>query len=269
MNKKVVILPVIGVAVFYLLPLLYSFVLSVEGITLLAGAKSFWLAMKNTCMSVICMVIPLFCISLGIALVIDRGISKSIKWLKNTVFIHMLPYIIPSTVVVFVVRYLFDKDGFVNYICRIFGATERNWLQTESLFGILLFIYLWKNYGYCMIILLGGIQKVPKETVESARLDGAGKNQILFYVILPQIRSFVLFCLIIAIANVFRLYREEYLLCGDYPHESIYSIQHYVNNCFYSMSYEKVAAVSVLLCMIFGGLIYCLYMKSFKKEEFI
>lgn len=261
-DKRIIIIlaciPFVGISIFYLFPIFYSVLMSLQpnrgGNTYLWLMKSeaFWLAMQNTFLSVIAMVPVLMIVSLGLAFVADAGIKAKSRWWNLTLVLHMIPFIIPSTIVAFVVNSLFDSM----------------WIQSGRIFGILFIIYIWKNYGYCMLILLGGIRNIPKETLEAARVDGAGRARVLFQIMLPQMKTFLSFTVVMEIVAVFKLFREGYLLCGDYPNIAVYFIQNYINNSLYAMSFEKISAMAVVLMLVFSAVIYGLYHQELRGESY-
>ncbi len=259
-DKKLIILfatiPFIGISLFYLFPMLYSVYVSLQenrgGNTYwqLLKSEAFQLAMQNTAISVFVMVPVLLIVSLGLAFAAEAGLKKKSKWWSSTLVLHMIPFIIPSTIIAFVVNSLFNSM----------------WIQSDKVFWILFVIYIWKNYGYCLLILLGGIRNIPQETLEAARVDGAGRTRILFKIILPQMKTFLSFCIVMEIVAVFKLFREAYLLCGDYPNIVVYFVQNFINNSLYAMSFEKISALAVVLIVVFSFIIYVLYHSELKGE---
>ncbi|MBE5876680.1 MAG: sugar ABC transporter permease [Lachnospiraceae bacterium] len=261
-DKKIIILlaliPFVGISLFYLFPIFYSIFVSLQenrgGNTYwwLMKSEAFWLAMQNTLLTVVTMVPTLLVISMGLAFVAEAGIKRKSRWWGATLVLHMIPFIIPSTIIAFVVNSLFDNM----------------WIQSSKVFWILFVIYVWKNYGYCMLILLGGIRNIPQETLEAARVDGAGKARILFRIMLPQMKTFISFCIVMEIVAVFKLFREGYLLCGDYPNIAVYFIQNFINNSLYAMSFEKISAMAVVLILVFSAIIYALYHSELRGESY-
>lgn len=261
-DKRIIILlaciPFVGISIFYLFPIFYSVLMSLQpnrgGNTYLWLMKSeaFWLAMQNTLLSVIAMLPMLMIVSLGLAFVAEAGLKQKSKWWGTTLVLHMIPFIIPSTIITFVVSSLFDSM----------------WIQSKQVFWILFVIYIWKNYGYCMLILLGGIRNIPQETLEAARVDGATKTRILFQIMLPQMKTFLSFAVVMEIVAVFKLFREGYLLCGDYPNIAVYFIQNYINNSLYAMAFEKISAMAVILIVVFSVIIYMLYHAELRGESY-
>ena len=118
-----------------------------------------------------------------------------------------------------------------------------------------------------MIVLYGGINGVAEEIIESAKLDGAGAVRILFQIILPQIRSFLLFIGSLGVTAIFKIFRESYLLFGKYPHESVYMLQNFMNNRLHAMDYGTLSAASFFLVFFFSVWIYIIFLRGREVNE--
>lgn len=117
--------------------------------------------------------------------------------------------------------------------------------------GVLSVVYLWKNLGYNMILFLAGLQGIPKDYYETADLEGAGPFRKLIGITLVYLTPTMFFVVLMSIMNSFRIFRETYLIAGDYPHDSIYMLQHYMNNMFLSLDVQKLtAAAALMVCCI-------------------
>ena len=121
--------------------------------------------------------------------------------------------------------------------------------------------FLWGSSGiWNKVVEL--LQMIPKEYYEYAALFGAGKVQSFRYITLPILLPTITFTIVLSIMNAFKCYREAFLLGGNYPNDSIYLLQHFMNNNFQNLNYQKIssAAVSiVLLLILFTGICYALY----------
>jgi multiple sugar transport system permease protein len=267
-----VLLSLVGLMIFYILPFGMSIVSVYDGnLQQYAGtyldlfqSKSFMLAMKNMALF-FCISIPiLFFLSLSAALAIDLLIKNKIKTASFLFAVNLIPLIVPSIISATVVRIFFEKYGVINGLFVRFGLTPVQWLSSSMAFWILLMLYLWKNYGYCMVVLCGGLQSIDESTLEVARLEGASKLTILFKIMLPQMRSYIYFAITMGMIGIFKVFRESHMLFNDYPHESIYMIQNFINNSFLSLNYNKVVAASVLLIIVFGVFVKLVF---FSKGE--
>lgn len=111
-------------------------------------------------------------------------------------------------------------------------------------------LYLWKNIGYAVILLLAGLAMIPREYMEMARMDGAGRWKCLYYIRLPLLGPMILFTALISLLNAFKCFREAILIGGNYPHESIYMLQHYMTNNFNNMNYMEISVTSTFIFLV-------------------
>ncbi len=149
-------------------------------------------------------------------------------------------------------RMLFHRNGLLNS-CLNFSE---DWIHSSSAFGILVASFLWKNTGYYVILWLTGLKDIPESLYEAAVLDGAGTLAKFFHITLPGLKPMTSAVLILALTNAFKVYRECYLLAGEYPDKSIYMIQHIFHNWFRDMSVDKMAAGAVVMVCIFTIIVY-------------
>lgn len=165
------------------------------------------------------------------------------------------PLVIPTASIVLIWNILFHDQGTLNGILAYLGIKPINWLNSDKARIVMLILYIWKNTGYCMVIFLGGLLKIPKEYYETADIEGAGPLNKFIYITLPSLSPVTFFVIVISIINSFKIFREVYLLAGPYPHESIYTMQHYLNNVFFSLDYQKLSATAYIIAITIGLLI--------------
>ena len=165
---------------------------------------------------------------------------------------YLLPLAIPAASVVLLWKLMFDRSGFVNGILHLCGLSAVDWMNTGASFAVLVFSYIWKNLGYTMILWLAGLASVPQSVYEAAEMDGAKKSVQFFKITLPLIRPMIFTIVVLSFLNSFKVFREAYLVAGNYPQEDIYLLQHLFNNWFLSLSVDKMAAASVLLAGVIG-----------------
>ncbi len=205
--------------------------------------EAFRLAAGNTLRFILVCVPLLLLLSLVCALVISR--MRILQEFFKTTF--LFPMAIPVASVVLLWRLFLDQKGFFNEAVSFLGLSPVNWMNSESAFGVLVFTYVWKNAGYDIILWLAGLSDIPKERYEAASVDGAGAWKSFLYVTLPGLRSSVFMIGILSLVNCFKVFREAYLIAGDYPHRSIYMMQHLFNNWFVSLDIQKMTSASVMM----------------------
>ncbi|MFJ6070382.1 carbohydrate ABC transporter permease [Streptomyces sp. NPDC093065] len=132
----------------------------------------FWDSMKITGLYVVILVPVLFCVSLGLGLLVKQKLPGMGVY-RTALF---LPYVISLVVVGVLWKFLLDEQtGAVNRAMRAAGLDGESWLGSPSLaLGCVIAVMVWVMMGYYMIIFLSGLQEIPKEYYEAAKLDGAG-----------------------------------------------------------------------------------------------
>lgn len=206
--------------------------------------------------------IPLLIIVSFFIAVFVNSMGKSREWFKT---IFMMPFAVPIASIVLLWKMVFDQNGYLNEILGQFGTAPHDWMNSESAFLVLVFSYLWKNTGYNMVLWIAGLSRIPEAFYEAARVDGAGRWECLWYITLPGLRSAAVVVLILSFVNSFKSFREAYLAAGDYPHESIYMLQHLFNNWFVSLDIQKMSAAAVILAGII--ILFLIFAKKLDEGE--
>lgn len=249
---------VVGLLAFLVLPFGYTFLRSfttglgwgrfvgLENYAQLFENRLFLLALKNTFLFLACGLALILPLSLFLALLLQ----KAGKWGKPLALALLFPMVLPVSAIVIVVNLVFAENGLLS---QMTGPTP--WMDSPFAFVILLGLYLWKNVGIGVVILLAGLTTIPGELYESASMDGAGKWVRLTKVTLPMLRPELLVVTILSTLNAFKNFREAFVLGGDHPHESIYMLQHFMNNNFENMNFPRLSVAAV----VFFILLFCLY----------
>ena len=257
----------LGVSVFYLIPFLVVLVYSVQdnpitknyvGITnfvKILQNEAFKQAAGNTFKFSI-MAVPLAVIlSLLMAILLDQSIPLASQF--RTIFLS--PMMVPVASVILVFRVLFDYNGAFNELIKFFGGSNIDWIKTDYAPFVILALFLWKNLGYNMILFLAGLGTIPKEMMEVASLDSSNSFKIFFKIKIRYLSPTILFVTIMSLINSFKIFREVYLLSGSYPHGSIYTLQHFMNNMFDSLDYQKLSSGAIIMAAVMVVIIGILY----------
>ena len=221
----------------------------------LLASKSFLLASQNTLLFNLISV-PLIIVA---SFLLAQLLNKRIKGVSYFRSFFILPLVIPVASVILVWQIIFDMNGALNILTGKLGIPPVDWLRSDWSLGVLTLIYIWKNCGYNVVLFLAAINSIPKEYYESARIDGAGDFTCLTKITIPFVIPMGFFVLIMSIINSLKVFREAYLLAGSYPYLRIYQLQHFMNNNFYNLSYQRLStaaflmftAVSVLVLVLF------------------
>lgn len=261
----------LGVGVFFILPfgvvVYYSLIDGVgsrnfvflQNFINLFQNSAFRLAAKNT-LSFSLIAVPLAVI-LPIALALMLECRIPLKSQFRTFFLS--PMMVPVASVVLIWQVLFNYNGTVNEFLMVFGADKIDWLQSDYCQIVVMILFLWKNLGYNMILFMSALANIPKELLEVADVEGASESYKFFNIKLRYLSPTVLFVMILSLINSFKVFREVYLLTGDYPYEKLYMLQHFMNNTFHSLDYQKLSAAAVIMAVVMVFIIALL----FKAED--
>ena len=257
----------LGVGVFFILPfgvvVYYSVIDGVssrnfvwfENFTRLFQNSAFRMAARNT-LKFSAMAVPLAVVlAVVLALMLECRIPGKSQF--RTFFLS--PMMVPVASVVLIWQVLFNYNGTVNEFIMLFGAERIDWLQSDNSMIVVLLLFLWKNLGYNMILFMAGLSNIPKDLLEAADVAGASESYKFFAIKLRYLSPTVLFVTILSLINSFKVFREVYLLTGDYPYESLYMLQHFMNNTFRSLDYQKLSAAAVVMALVMVVLIALLF----------
>ncbi len=268
---------ILGCLLFYVLPfalvLLHSVTQGVGTSARFVGTwnyvsvwnnEMFRLAFGNT-MLFLAIGLPLIlAVSYTIALLIKNQAQKH-GLLKSVL---LFPYIMPLCGVVLVLELVFGEVGLLNKALLALGVPITDWLNSSASFWVVMALYLWKNAGYSVIILLAGLAMIPEDQYAAAQIDGATGFQQFWYITMPQMWYTIFFATVFSLINAFKCFREIFLIGGTHPHQDIYMLQHFINNCFENLNYPKLAVASVLLLIVVTAVFAMLYFFVNRKERF-
>ena len=254
-----------GIAVFYIIPYCDIFrraffatsgkeFVGLGNFTDIITNEAFLLAIRNTGRFVVVCIPLLLILSFAIALYIYNRLSENT--LLKTMF--LAPMAIPVAAVVLFWKILFQKQGLLNALLAALDINTIDWMNTGYAFWILVLSYVWKNLGYHIILWIAGLSMIPNNLYEAARIDGAENRQMFFRITLPNLKPMIFVVVVLALLNSFKVFREAYLVAGNYPNESMYLIQHLFNNWFRDLSLDKMAAASFLISIVLILLIFAL-----------
>ncbi len=259
---------IIGVAVFFIVPfgivVYYSLInnpvqrefVFLDNYKALFQNYSFQVAAKNTAIFSAIAVPLAVILSILLALMLECRIPLKSQF--RTFFLS--PMMVPIASVVLVWQVLFHSSGTVNQLLAVFGVDKIDWLKSDYCMVVITVLFLWKNLGYNMILFMANLNNMPKELLEVADVEGAGPLYKFFKIKLRYMSPTVLFVTILSLINSFKIFREVYLLTGDYPYEGLYMLQHFMNNTFKSLDYQKLSSAAVVMAIVMVIIIALLFL---------
>ncbi len=230
------------IGVFFLLPALASLLLSLTDFDLYALADPgnlrwvglgnyldllqrplFWQALGNTLYFVVVGVPLSIAVSLTAALLLNSSAARFTPFFRTALF---APVVTTVVAVAVIWRYLFHtRYGLVNAGLDAVGIAPVDWLgDPRWAMPTIIAFAVWKNFGYNMIILLAGLQAIPLDLYEAARIDGASRWQQLRYITLPALLPTLLMVSILTMSGYFQLFAEPYVMTEGGPLQSTMSV---------------------------------------------
>ncbi|MEZ2419200.1 carbohydrate ABC transporter permease [Luteibacter sp. RCC_6_2] len=227
---------------FFLLPVVAALVLSVTDYDLYALADIrnlrfvalqnywsllqrplFWSALGHTVYFVV-VGVPLSLIaSLGAAMLLNSPLARFKPFFRTALF---APVVTTVVAVAVIWRYLFNtKYGLINYVLDSIGMPTVDWLGDPhwAMPTIILFA-VWKNFGYNMIIFMAGLQAIPGDLYEAARIDGASAIAQFRHITLPMLKPTMVMVGILTVSGYFQLFAEPYVMTEGGPLQSTTSV---------------------------------------------
>jgi multiple sugar transport system permease protein len=183
----------------------------------------FWKALGNTFLLVAVGGPLTLAVALGGALLVNSRLAR-LRGLYRTIF--FAPVVTTLVAVAVVWRALYHpRFGLFNQILGLFGIPEIDWLGHPrwAMLAIVL-LSVWRSFGYCLVILVAGLQAIPETLYEAARLDGASWWQQLRHVTLPLLRPTLVFAGVITTVGFFQLFAEPYVMTRGGPLNATLSI---------------------------------------------
>lgn len=248
----------LGVLLFFIMPFIVVIYYSVvdnpisgkfvflENFGIILRNAAFMRAVKNTATFSVVAVPLAVVLSLLLAIVLEAKLPFRSQF--RTFFLS--PMMVPVASIVLIWQVLFHYNGAVNDFLAVFGASKIDWLKSDYAQVVVVILFLWKNLGYNMILFMAALASIPKDILEVARLESATPLQTFFYIKIRYLSSTLLFVTIMSLINSFKVFREVYLLTSDYPYDTIYLLQHFMNNKFKSLDYQALSAAAVLMSLV-------------------
>lgn len=222
--------------------------------------EAFLTAGKNTLM------FSLLAVPLSVVLALLLALLLNTKVPGRSTFRSVLlnPMMVPVASVVLIWQVLFSFNGTVNTYLAPFGIDKVDWMKSEWSRIVILLLFVWKTLGYNMVLFLSALNNVPQELIDSSKIDGAGSGKRFFNINLIYLYPTIFFVGIMSLISSFKIFREVYLLTGDYPFDVLYMLQHFMNNSFRNLDYQKLTAAAIIMALTMIAIVGALFLAEFK-----
>jgi multiple sugar transport system permease protein len=197
-------------------------------------------------------------IGLGLALLLNQPLRG--RWLLRT--FYFLPVVTPFVVVAIIWKWLYNGDfGLFNYYLLKAHLIDQPllWLSDKQLaMPAVVLMSVWSGVGFSMIVYLAGIQGIPTELYEAAKVDGAGPLARLRYVTIPMLRPTTLFLLVMGIIGSFQVFTQIFVMTSGGPVKRTTTMVYYIYESafkFYEMGYASTLAFGLFALLFVFTLI--------------
>ncbi|MDG3087336.1 sugar ABC transporter permease [Vibrio hannami] len=215
----------------------------------LFDSEAFYTALKNNLYWLV-----FFMLAPPIGLFIALFLNQQVKGIRVVKSLFFFPFVISQVVVGLVFAWFYDpKLGLLNIALGWFGVDAISLLADEDLvtFGIIA-AGLWPQISYCMILYLTGLNNLDPEQLEAARLDGAKKLKMLWYVVIPQLRPATFIAIVVTVIGALRSFDLVAIMTsgGPWGSSTVLAYLMYEESIFnYRMGYGAAVAVMLFLIM--------------------
>lgn len=216
----------------------------------LLQAPMFWKALGNTAYFVVVGVPLSIAVSLGAALLLDARAARFKPLFRTALF---APVVTTLVAVAVIWRYLFNTQyGLVNWALGLAGIAPVDWFgDVRWAMPTIIAFAVWKNFGYNMIIFLAGLQAIPRDLYEAARIDGASRWQQFAHITLPQLGPVLVVVGVITVSGYFQLFAEPYVMTRGDPLQSTVSLLYFMfEEGFKWWTLGRASAIAFLLFLV-------------------
>lgn len=228
---------------------------------------AFWQSVHNTALFVFLQVTVLVLVSLGTALVLNRKMRARGFWRG----VFFFPVLLSPVVVGLIWKWILQRDGLLNAILLDFGfertvwLAERNWAMFWTIF-----VSVWAHLGFYALILLAGLQAIPRDLYEAAMMDGTGRMRTFWRITLPLLWPNLLVVIILALIKAVQIFDEAFVLTGGGPGTSTMFITQYIYETGFAHVLRNLglaSAASILMGFVLVGLTALQLVASTKRAR--
>lgn len=264
----------VGIAVFYIVTYIICLIKSmyigqefvgVQNYIQLFSNNTFLLALKNTAVFSFTAIPLLMIISFLIALFLN-SFQKISSFFRSA---FLVPVVVPVASLICVWQVVFDNYGVTNKLLHLMGINTVEFFNSEFSMVMIIFIYIWKYCGFCVVLFTAGLANTDQNLYESARLDGANGFQLVTRITIPLITPTTFFVFLMAIIYSFKIFREVFALFGEYPNKNVYFLQNFINNNYYNLNYPRLSSASIILSVIIIALmlVFFIFERRYNYSE--
>ena len=275
-----------AIAIFFVVPVLSAFIMSLTDFDVYAlgdisvvrfmgfhnyvrifQTPLFWTALKNTFYFVLVGGPLSVAASLGAALMVSSKLARFKSFFRT---VYFLPVVTSLVAVAVVWRYLYHPaHGLLNLFLSWFGVAPIDWLGNPAIaMPAIIVLAVWKNFGYNMLIFIAGLQNIPDDLYEAARIDGAGAWRQFVDITIPMLAPTTVFVVMITIIGYFQLFAEPYVMTEGGPMNATTSIvlmMYEQGFRWWNMGFAAAIAFVLFVVILFFSLVQMLIQRRLQQ----
>lgn len=278
LNAYLYLVPtIVGLLVFSLGAIVASFYISfnnwqlvlppvwvgLKNYTTLLQMPEFWQVLRNTVYYTVGYVPLAVTLPLFMALLVNQKL-RGITFFRTTYF---LPVVTSGVAIALVWGWMYNPSfGVINYLLEtLFGIEGPRWLADPKwAMPSLIIIGVWQSVGYNMVIYLAGLQGIPQELYEAARIDGASRTRLFWHITVPLITPTAFFILVLSIIGSFQVWTITYLLTQGGPANSTLTLAYYIYQQGFEWFHMGFAAA---LAYVLFAIVFVVTMIQFRLQK--
>lgn len=268
---------VVFFSVFFLFPIIMAFVgsfhlwnplkgqfrfIGLSNWRAVFGSSLFWRSMSNTLVFAAIAIAARVVIGLLLASALHSHLTRNKSLLRT---LYYLPTITPMVAVAFVWKFMYDPQfGLINELLN----TKINWLfDARYALTAIILLTIWKDFGYAVVILLGGMCSLPTDSFEAAAIDGANAWQKFRFMTLPLLKPTVVFIVVTSLISYFQTYIPVMVLTQGGPGTQTYLASYIIyDQAFVKYNFGYASAISFVLFFIIAALTGVSFRLTGRKE---
>lgn len=207
----------------------------------------FWIAVRNTAIFVVLQVALMTAVAMITALILNRDLRARSFW--RAVF--FFPVLLSPVVVGLIWRWILQREGLLNLFLYELGGEPVVWLTDRFwAFAAAVGVSIWAHVGFYALILLAGLQAIPRDLYEAAEMDGTRPGRVFWRITLPLLAPNLLVVIVLALIRAVQIFDEVYVLTGGGPGTSTLFLTQYIYEVGFASLLRNpglAAAASILM----------------------
>ncbi len=213
----------------------------------------FWTVVGNTLQYAFWTVLLTVTLALGVAILLDQKL-RARTWYRTAFY---LPHVTSTAAISVLWIWLYSPQfGLFNAVVGWFGVPKQNWLANPGLaMYAIIIMSVWMSVGTYMVLYLAGLQNIPPELYDAAKVDGAARWALFRYITVPLLKPTTFLVLVTCLIKAFQVFDQIYIMTGGGPGYATSTVAHQIyKQAFENLNLGYASAMAFLLCLLIFGI---------------